>query len=136
MSLDSVSRSGRLLPVLEREYGRALRSLVEYTPSENRIHYLREDIRTETAEGRLVRIGQLYQAERLNNTPVTQDPTLDRLHASVFLFDGAVVVHLVDRGGAVVGFSLDRDTHVDVGRLGSYYETTFGYLPASLAAST
>jgi hypothetical protein len=136
MSNDEESGPTHLLAVLKRDFGDALRSLVEYTPGESRIHYLREDIASDTANGRLVRIEQLYQAERLNNSPITQDPELDRLHVSLFCFDGALVVHLVDEGGAVLGFSLDRDTHVDLVALRDYFEAAFGYLPESLGALT
>lgn len=124
----------RLLATLLDEHGDALRSVVEYRPSESHIHYLREDIDRDAASGRLVRIDQLYQAERLNNNPVTHDPNLDRLHVSIFLFDGAIVVHIVDRGGAVVGFSLDRDANLDLPAVREYYEAAFGTPPASLEA--
>jgi hypothetical protein len=135
--MGDASESGvdRLQRVLEREFGDALRSIVVYTPSESRIHYLHEDIDTDAADGRLVRIEQLYHAERLSNTPLVHDPKLDRLHFSLFRFDGAVVVHLVDPGGAVVGFSLDPRTHVEVDRLPEFYESLFGNLPESLRES-
>lgn len=134
MSQERETGAERLLATLLDEYGGALRSVVEYRPSESHIHYLREDIERDAASGRLVRIDQLYQAERLNNSPITNDPELDRLHVSIFCFDGAIVVHIVDRGGAVVGFSLDPDTHLELPAVGRYYEDAFGTAPASLEA--
>jgi len=131
----SESGTDRLQRVLGRRFDDALRSIVVYTPNESRIHYLREDIDRDAAVGRLIRIEQLYHAERLNNTPLVHDPNLDRLHLSLFRFDGAVVVHLVDPGGAVVGFSLDPGTHVEVDQLTEFYEALFGDLPESLRAS-
>lgn len=132
MSQQGEMGSEHLLSTLLDEYGDALRSVVEYRPSGSRIHYLRGDIDRDAASGRLVRIEQLYQAERLNNNPITHDPNLDRLHVSVFLFDGAIVVHMVDRGGAVVGFSLDPGTHLELPAVGGYYEDAFGSVPPSL----
>jgi hypothetical protein len=132
---ESESEIDRLQRVLAREFDDALRSIVVYRPNESRIHYLREDIDRDAATGRLVRIEQLYHAERLNNTPLVHDPNLDRLHFSLFRFDGAVVVHLVDPGGAVVGFSLDSETHVEVARLPAFYEALFDGRPGSLRDS-
>lgn len=132
MSEHSVAGAERLLAVLKEEYGDALRSVVEYRPSENRLVYLRSDIDEQAARGRLVRVDQLYQAERLNNSPVAADPELARLHASVFVFDGATVVHLVDRGGAVVGFSVDTAAPVRVGATKEYLREVFGEVPETL----
>jgi hypothetical protein len=133
MSEHSGAGAERLLEVLREEYGNALRSVVEYSPSRKRIVYLRDDIDRQAASERLVRLDQLYQAERLNNDPVLSGPKLDRLHASVYVFDGATVVHVLDRGGAVVGFSVDTAAPVAVGSVTRYLREAFGEVPDSLA---
>ncbi|MFC7227322.1 hypothetical protein N0B31_07905 [Salinirubellus salinus] len=133
MTDPSAAGAERLLEVLREEYGDTLRSVVEYGPSRKRIVYLRDDIDRQAASGRLVRLDQLYQAERLNNDPVMNDPELDRLHASIYVFDGATVVHVVDRGGAVLGFSVDTAAPVAVGSVTRYLREAFGEVPDSLA---
>lgn len=99
----------RLLAHLHDRFGEAVRSCVEYTPDSNRIHYLRDDIELDRsqAESRLVRIEELYHAERLSATPLVDDSELGRLRVSIHLFEGALVVHLVDESGRIVGVSLD-----------------------------
>lgn len=92
---------------LRSEFGEDLRSIVQYLPQSNEVIYLREDIDRTAAESRLVRINELYQAERLNSSPITADPELDELHASIHFFDAVMVVHLIDRSGRVLGFSVE-----------------------------
>jgi hypothetical protein len=106
----------RLLRYLDGRFGDALRSCVEYTPNSSRIHFLRDDIEVEKprAEARLVRVEELYHAERLSAAPLVDDSELGRLHVSCHLFDGALVVHLVETSGRVVGVSLDVDAQPEL----------------------
>ena len=98
-----------LLGSLHERFGESLRSCVEYFPESKTIHYLRDDIDRTVAEGRLVRIEELYQAERLTSTPIREDPPLETLDASIHLFGDVLVVHLVDPSGRVIGFSVDSE---------------------------
>lgn len=122
----SQDRVEKLVAVLQEQFGDSLRSCVEYQPTSKRIYYLREDIEQSAAEGRLVRVENLYQTQRVNREPIGSDPTLGPLEASIHLFEGAVVVHLTHPSGTVVGFSLDPDALPDLQSLvAECFETAF-----------
>jgi hypothetical protein len=126
----------RLLTYLHDQFGEAVRSCVEYTPNSSRIHYLRDDIDTDRsrAETRLVRVKELYHAERLSADPLVADSELGRLRVSHHLFDGALVVHLVDTSGRVVGVSLDVTARPDLLEFSTdCLEALYGEVPDRLA---
>lgn len=99
----------KLLDTLHQQFGESLRSCVEYFPNSKTIHYLRDDLDKTVAEGRLIRIEELYQAERLASTPIAEDPDLGTLDTSIHLFGEVFVIHLIDPGGRVIGFSLEAE---------------------------
>ncbi|MFC6865481.1 hypothetical protein ACFQGE_18700 [Halomicroarcula sp. GCM10025817] len=116
----------RLLEDLRADFGDGLRSCVEYAPSKNDVYYLRDDIDETVAHGRLVRVEELYQSERVGSVPVEPDEEMTRLHAATFLFDEVLVIHLVGDDKRVVGFSVDASATPDLsGMLSSYLETVF-----------
>jgi hypothetical protein len=118
-----------LLEYLGDRVGDAVRSCVEYTPESSTVHYLRDDIDGTAAEARLVRVAGLYQASRLAADP-DGDRTLGRLHASVHLFGGALVLHLLDSAGRAVGVSLDPSAGTElVGVVAGCSEALYGTLP-------
>lgn len=103
-----------LLSSLKEQFGTALRSCVEYLPQSRSIHYLRDDIDRSVAEGRLIRINELYQAGRIVSKPITMDHELSQLDASIHFFGEVCVVHLVNPGARVIGFSLDSEALSDL----------------------
>ena len=116
----------QLLETLRADFGDGLRSCVEYAPARREVYYLREDIDDTVAHGRLVRVEELYESERVGSVPVEPDPEMTRLHAATFLFDEVLVVHLVGDDQRVVGFSVDASATPDLsGMLSSYLETVF-----------
>jgi hypothetical protein len=126
----------RLLAYLHDQFGGTVRSCVEYTPNSSRIHYLRDDIDTDRsqAETRLVRVEELYHAERLSAEPLVDDSELGRLRVSYHLFDGALVVHLVDTSGRVIGVSLDVTARPDLLTFSTdCLEALYGEVPERLA---
>jgi hypothetical protein len=128
----------RLLAYLDERVGGAVRSCVEYTPTTSRIHYLRADIEVDKsqAETRLVRVKELYQAERLSATPLVDDSELGRLRVSYHLFEGALVVHFIDPGGRVIGVSLEVDAQGEILALSTgCLEALYGEVPERLHRS-
>ena len=124
-----------LLAHLRERVGDGVRSCVEYTPESSAIRYLREDVPSDAGQARLVRVEELYHASRLAATPEIEDSGLGDLHASVHLFDGAVVVHLLDGSGRVVGVSLDPPLAGDVVALvPGCFEALYGTAPEGLPA--
>ena len=103
------SEVDELLDSLHERFGKDLRSCVEYLPQSRTIHYLRDDLDQTDADSRLLRIEELYQAERLASNPITKDPELGILDASIHVFGEVFVIHLIDPAGRVVGFSVDAD---------------------------
>ena len=127
----------RLLAYLHDRFGDTVRSCVEYTPNTSRIHYLRDDIEIDKsqAETRLVRVKELYHAERLSATPLVDDSELGRLCVSTHLFEGALVVHLIDASGRVIGVSLDSTTQPELLTLATdCLDALYGEVPERLAA--
>jgi hypothetical protein len=98
----------RLVAFLHERVGDGFRSLVEYRPDGQVVHYVADDIDPELARARLARIRSLYEGERLASRPVADDPEFGPLYASTHVFGGALVVHLLDEAGTAVGFSLDH----------------------------
>ena len=98
-----------LIDLLKTRFDASLRSCVEYRPQSKRILYLREDVDSATANKRLIRVDNLYQTTRVNRAPIEADPALGQLEASLHYFGAVVVVHLLDRGGRAIGFSVDAD---------------------------
>ena len=98
-----------LIDLLEARFGASLRSCVEYRPQSKRILYLRADVDSATAKRRLVRVDTLYQTARVNRAPMETGAEFGRLEASLHYFGAVVVVHLLDRGGRAIGFSVDAD---------------------------
>lgn len=91
-------------------YGEAFRSCVRYSPQSSTILYTREDIEPPAANSRLVRIGELYQSERLSARGGPDDDGIGALSASIHLFERVLVVHLLEPSGAAYGVSLDHGT--------------------------
>lgn len=97
----------RLVAFLDERLGDRFRSLVEYHPDGEQVHYLRADIDEAAAQARLERVRSLYEGERAAATPVDGDPDFGPLYASTHVFGGAVVVHILDESGSAVGFSIE-----------------------------
>jgi len=118
---DSIDPSNRnhsdLVDFLESRLGENFRSLVEYDPDQEKIHYLRDEISEEAALSRLERVRTLYEGERSARFPDEADPEFGPLYASTYIFGGAIVVHIMDGSGSVVGFSMD---HQVGGRLSKF----------------
>lgn len=128
----------RLLAYLHEEFGDDVRSCVSYTPNSSHIHYLRSDIERDRAQAevRLVRIKELYHAERLSATPMVDDSELGRLHVSYHLFDGALVVHFVEPAGRVIGISVESDTDLSLHTVSARcLEALYGTVPDGLSRS-
>lgn len=68
-----------------------------------------DDLDQTDAESRLLRIEELYQAERLTSNPITNDPELHIPDASVHVFGRGLVVHLINPAGRVIGFSVNAE---------------------------
>jgi hypothetical protein len=98
----------RLVSFLRDRLGDDFRSLVEYRPTEQVIHYVADDIDRSLAVDRLDRIRSLYEGERLASRPTDGDPSFGPLYASTHLFGGALVVHILDEAGTAIGFSMDH----------------------------
>lgn len=94
---------------LHENFGQQLRSCVEYLPQSSSVHYLRTDLDQTDADSRLIRIEELYQAERMASNPITKDPELGILDASIHVFGPVLVIHLIDPAGRVIGFSVDAE---------------------------
>ena len=106
---DNPTQIEKLFDSLHQQFGESLHSCVDSFPSSKKIHYLRDDLDKTAAEGRLVRIEELYQAERLASTPISKDPGLGTLDTSIHLFGDVFVIHLICPGGRVIGFSLEAE---------------------------
>jgi hypothetical protein len=118
----------RLVSFLHERLGDSFRSLVEYRPDGQSVHYVADDIDHERAVDRLERIRRLYEGERLASHPSGDDPEFGPLYASTHVFGGALVVHLLDEAGTAIGFSMD---HGVGSRLSQFVEECLGVLYAS-----
>jgi hypothetical protein len=99
-----------LLEFLHSRGGDAVRSLVRYDGTDTTAYYVRDDIEADAARARLARVAELYRSERAVLAADPADPEFGRLHASVHVFGGAVVVHLLDPTGVAYGFSLEHQS--------------------------
>jgi hypothetical protein len=115
----------RLVSFLHERLGDSFRSLVEYRPDEQIVHYTADDIDSDLALARLDRIRTLYEGERLACLPSVDDPEFGPLYASTHVFGGALVVHLLDEAGTPIGFSMD---HGVGSRLSQFVEECLGVL--------
>ncbi|MFC5368857.1 hypothetical protein [Salinirubrum litoreum] len=115
----------RLVSFLSDRLGDDFRSLVEYHPDEQVVHYVADDIDRSVAVDRLDRIRNLYEGERLACRPTSDDPSFGPLFASTHVFGGALVVHLLDEAGTAIGFSMD---HGVGGRLSQFVEECLAVL--------
>jgi hypothetical protein len=98
----------RLVSFLRTRLGDDFRSLVEYHPEGQTVHYVADGIDQSLALDRLDRIRNLYEGERLASQPTADDPSFGPLYASTHIFGGALVVHLLDEAGTAIGFSMDH----------------------------
>lgn len=115
----------RLVSFLQSRLGDRFRSLVEYHPDGQTVHYVADDIDDALALARLDRIRNLYEGERTASRPTEEDPDFGPLYASTHVFGGALVVHLLDESGTAVGFSMD---HGVGSRLSQFVEECLGVL--------
>jgi hypothetical protein len=115
----------RLASFLRERIGDDFRSLVEYRPDEQIVHYTAEGIDPSYAHSRLERVRSLYEGERVASRPTEDDPAFGPLYASTHVFGGALVVHLLDESGTAIGFSVDHGVGT---RLSGFLEECLGVL--------